>query len=135
MNGDASAIGAVVVYALLVAGFVAFVVMEVRRWRGLGAFLSRTQVGVRVANMVLIGLLLLLMGVLYFDLVPSSALKLRIALVTLSPLIVLLILILAVWDFREIQKARLRREMEWYGEVAKTMVEEHDAPEQPEGDE
>lgn len=122
MTEQGSAVAAIVAYGLLVGGFVVFVVLEVRRWRALGAFLARTQVTVRVANLVLIGLLLVLMGVLYFDVLPPSALRLRIILITATPIVALVVFALAIWDFREIQKARLRREIEWAGQVARTIV-------------
>ncbi len=121
MSGP-STLPAILVYAILVAGFAAFVVIEIRRWRALGAFLARTQVAVRMANLVLIGLLLALMGILYFDVLPASAIRLRLAFITATPIVVLIVFVLAIWDFREIQKARLRREIEWVGQVARTIV-------------
>lgn len=128
MNTQPSVVAALVAYCLLAVGFVLFVVLEVRRWRTLGAFLAPVQVIVRVTNLVLVGLLIVLMGILYFDLLPSTSLRLRVILICATPIVVLVVLALAIWDFREIQRARLRREIEWASHVARSIVQADDEP-------
>lgn len=114
-------VGAVTFYGALVVGLVAFIVTEVRRWRTLGGFLSRRQIVVRVINLSLIGLLVALVGGMFFGVRPAT-LRIGVALMVCAAVVLVVVVLLAVWDLREINRARLGREMEFYGEIARSIV-------------
>jgi hypothetical protein len=112
----------VAVYVAMLLGLAFFIALEVRKWRRLGVFLTRRQVVYRVATFVLLGLLMVDLGLLFFLRGGPETLGTRVALLwvlggLLPPLVVLTVL-----DVREIQIAHYRREMEFYGELAKALV-------------
>jgi len=123
MNGshNPNLVGAATFYGALVVGLVAFIVTETRRWRTLGGFLSRRQIVVRVVNFCLIGLLVALVGGMFFGVRPAT-LRLGVALMVCAAIVLVIVVLLAVWDLREINRARLGREMEFYGEIARSIV-------------
>ncbi len=112
----------VAIYGAMVAAILTFMVLEVVRWRRLEGFLTRRQVVLRSINFGVVVILLAILGVLLFDLVPRQMLQLRLALLGAAPLLLLAVLVLVLWDLREIQKRRLAREMEFVGEVARSMI-------------
>ncbi len=109
-------------FALLAVGLVVSIVYEVRRWRQLGDFLSKRQKIVRSVNFAVITALLVDIAVLAFDLAPPNP-AVRIGLLGACMVLLVVIVVLVLWDLREIQVRRLGSEMEFYGEVARSMVE------------
>jgi len=114
-------VGAGVFLSALVIGLVVFIFTELRRWRALGGFLSRRQIVVRVVNLCLIALLVALIGGVFFGVRPAT-LRLGVALLVCAGVVLVIVVLLAVWDLREINRARLGREMEFYGEIARSIV-------------
>ncbi len=114
--------GGAAFFALLALGLAVAVFIEVRRWRQLGDFLSRRQKIIRATNFALITALLVLIAILTFDLSPPDP-AIRVGLLGGCLVLLVVVLALVLWDLREIQVRRLGSEMEFYGEVARTMVE------------
>lgn len=118
--GSSSA-AAVVVYGVLSAGLVAFIIVEVIRWRRLEGFLPRRQLAVRGTNLALLAVILLATGALLFDVGPRDP-RHKLVIIAAIPVLLLAVVVLVLWDLRQIALRRIDREMELYGEMARSLV-------------